>query len=117
MSLRGARSRTPSSPSSPPADAGRAEFRTFVAQAERQLFSLFEAIYKDGNAKLDVAELQSAFRAAGLSVSNRRLSDFFHDMDKNNDGFVSFDEWRYVSTFLSVAPVFAAPPPSCRSVA
>lgn len=41
-----------------------------------------------------MTELQSAFRAAGLTVSNRRLSEFFNDMDKNHDGFVSFDEWR-----------------------
>lgn len=39
-------------------------------------------------------ELQYAFRAAGLTVSNRKLSEFFHNMDKNNDGFVSLDEWR-----------------------
>ncbi|PHH83938.1 hypothetical protein CDD83_2759 [Cordyceps sp. RAO-2017] len=70
------------------------EFRTFVEQAERQLFFLFKAIDKDGNGKLDIRELQSAFRAAGLTVSNRRLSEFFNDMDKNHDGFVSFDEWR-----------------------
>ena len=57
---------------------------------------LFRAIDKDGNGKLDQAELQTAFRAAGLTVSNRRMGEFFADMDKNNDGYVTFDEWRYV---------------------
>ncbi|KAM4066903.1 mitochondrial carrier protein [Hirsutella rhossiliensis] len=76
------------------------EFRIFVEQAERQLFFLFKAIDKDGNGKLDMTELQSAFRAAGLTVSNRRLSEFFNDMDKNHDGFVSFDEWQNFLLFM-----------------
>ncbi|GAO14929.1 hypothetical protein UVI_02007670 [Ustilaginoidea virens] len=70
------------------------EFRAFVEHADRQLFQLFQAIDKDGNGKLDAAELQTAFRTAGLAVSNRRLSDFFNDLDRNNDGYVSFEEWR-----------------------
>ncbi|GAB0137177.1 hypothetical protein EsDP_00005455 [Epichloe bromicola] len=76
------------------------EFRAFVEQAERQLFFLFHAIDKDGNGKLDTAELQTAFRTAGLSVSSRRLSDFFHDLDGNNDGYVSFEEWRNFLLFM-----------------
>lgn len=72
------------------------EFRVFVQEAERQLFHLFHAIDRDANGKLDPAELQTAFRTAGLSISNRRLSEFFQDLDGNNDGYVSFDEWRYV---------------------
>ncbi|KJZ78820.1 hypothetical protein HIM_01593 [Hirsutella minnesotensis 3608] len=76
------------------------EFRTFVEQAERQLYYLFNTIDKDGNGKLDVNELQSAFRMAGLTVSNRRLSHFFNDMDENHDGYVSFDEWRNFLLFM-----------------
>lgn len=79
-----------------------AEFRVFVQRAERQLFDLFLSIDKDGNGKLDMKELQTAFRGAGLTVSNQRLADFFRDMDINNDGFITFNEWRYVETFDSV---------------
>lgn len=79
--------------------ASLVEFRAFVERAERQLFFLFHAIDKDGNGKLDTAELQTAFRTAGLSVSSRRLSDFFHDLDGNNDGYVNFEEWRQVEDF------------------
>ena len=46
------------------------------------------------NGKLDKRELQTAFKAAGLTVSNQRLNDFFADLDINNDGYVCFDEWR-----------------------
>jgi solute carrier family 25 phosphate transporter 23/24/25/41 len=72
------------------------EFRKFVENAERQLFALFKSIDKDGNGKLDKLELQTAFKNAGLTLSNRRLSEFFDDMDINNDGYVTFDEWRSV---------------------
>lgn len=70
------------------------EFRTFVERADRQLLALFESIDRDGNGRLDSKELQVAFRNAGLTVSNRRLLDFFNDMDHNNDGFITFEEWR-----------------------
>ncbi|POR35699.1 Calcium-binding mitochondrial carrier SAL1, partial [Tolypocladium paradoxum] len=76
------------------------EFRTFVEGAERQLFLLFKAIDKDGNGKLDMKELQTAFRTAGLTVSSRKLSEFFNDMDENHDGYVSFDEWRNFLLFM-----------------
>lgn len=72
------------------------EFRIFVEQAERQLLALFKTIDKDGNGKLDAKELRSAFKNAKLTVSNGRLTEFFNDMDMNNDGYVSFDEWRQV---------------------
>jgi solute carrier family 25 (mitochondrial phosphate transporter), member 23/24/25/41 len=62
---------------------------------------LFKNIDKDGNGKLDKKELQSAFKSARLTVSSGRLTDFFNDMDMNNDGYISFDEWRQVySLFL-----------------
>ncbi|KAL6860968.1 mitochondrial carrier domain-containing protein [Trichoderma novae-zelandiae] len=76
------------------------EFRVFVQKAEGQLFDLFNSIDRDGNGKLDKAELRTAFKAAGLTVSNRRLHDFFSDMDQNNDGYVSFDEWRNFLLFM-----------------
>ncbi|RSL40738.1 hypothetical protein CEP53_013187 [Fusarium sp. AF-6] len=76
------------------------EFRKFVEKAERQLFALFRAIDKDGNGKLDKLELQTAFKNAGLTLSNRRLAEFFNDMDLNNDGYVSFDEWRNFLLFM-----------------
>jgi hypothetical protein len=72
----------------------------FVERADRQLTTLFDSIDRDGNGKLDIKELQTAFRNAGLTVSNRRLLEFFNDMDNNNDGYVTIDEWRYVSSFL-----------------
>ncbi|RGP76033.1 hypothetical protein FLONG3_5424 [Fusarium longipes] len=76
------------------------EFRKFVENAERQLFALFRSIDKDGNGKLDKLELQTAFKNSGLTLSNRRLNEFFDDMDINNDGYVTFDEWRNFLLFM-----------------
>ncbi|KAE9572352.1 Calcium-binding mitochondrial carrier [Colletotrichum fructicola] len=76
------------------------EFRTFVEQTERQLMILFQSIDKDNNGRLDKTELQEAFRRAGLVVPMRKLSAFFGDIDMNNDGFISFEEWRDFLLFM-----------------
>lgn len=65
-----------------------------MEQAERHLLLLFRSIDTDQNGKLDKNELETAFRQAGLKVPRRRLEDFFADIDMNNDGSITFDEWR-----------------------
>ena len=59
---------------------------------------LFKSIDKDHNGHLDKDELQAAFKRAGLAVPNSRLDKFFDDVDTDNDGVISFEEWRYVFT-------------------
>ncbi|KAK0741777.1 mitochondrial carrier domain-containing protein [Apiosordaria backusii] len=76
------------------------EFRTFVETAEKQLSLLFKSIDRDQDGRLDKKELQTAFRRAGLSVPSRRLANFFDEIDMNNDGFISFDEWRDFLLFM-----------------
>ena len=70
------------------------EFRVFVEEAERELLLLFRSIDRDKDGRLGKDDLQAAFRRAGLSVPSRRLAGFFAEIDLNNDGFISFDEWR-----------------------
>jgi hypothetical protein len=55
-------------------------------------------------------------RTAGLTVPNSNLDNFFEEVDTNNDGTISFEEWRYVplsshftTTVLRVALEQAAP--------
>ncbi|OAA79842.1 calcium dependent mitochondrial carrier protein [Akanthomyces lecanii RCEF 1005] len=76
------------------------EFKSFVQRADRELSSLFRAIDKDGNGKLDRAELNAAFKAAGLTVSSKKLDCFFNDMDVNHDGYITYQEWRYFMLFM-----------------
>lgn len=61
---------------------------------------MFEAIDSNHDGALDRSELQKAFRNARLTVSNRKLDQFFNTMDTNNDGVVSFDEFRCVDTLV-----------------
>ena len=55
---------------------------------------MFQTIDKDHDGNLNKEELRSAFVRAGLAVPNARLDRFFDDVDVNNDGVISFDEWR-----------------------
>lgn len=75
----------------------RLEFRVFVEAAERQLLLLFRSIDRDKDGRLNKQELQSAFQRAGLSVPRKRLAGFFDEIDLNHDGYITFDEWRYVT--------------------
>ncbi|KAI8955275.1 mitochondrial carrier domain-containing protein [Xylaria longipes] len=77
------------------------EFRVFVEAAERQLFHLFRSIDRDKNGKLDKEELRAAFHKAGLAVPNRRLDEFFADIDHNRDGFITYEEWRNFLLFMT----------------
>ncbi|KAK3397107.1 mitochondrial carrier domain-containing protein [Sordaria brevicollis] len=76
------------------------EFRTFVETAERQLWTLFRSIDRDKDGRLDKNELRSAFKKAGLTVSNQRLSGFFDEVDMDRDGYITFDEWRDFLLFM-----------------
>ena len=70
------------------------EFRVFVEETEKELLNLFKSIDRDHNGNLDKAELQAAFKRAGLAVPSSKLDQFFEEVDTNNDGVISFDEWR-----------------------
>lgn len=57
---------------------------------------LFRSIDRDKDGRLNKEELRAAFRRAGLAVPMRRLSGFFDKIDQDNDGYITFEEWRYV---------------------
>ncbi|KAK2003151.1 mitochondrial carrier [Colletotrichum falcatum] len=85
------------------------QFRYFVEQTERQLMILFQSIDKDNDGRLDKTELQEAFRRAGLVVPMRKLGAFFGHMDMNNDGYISFEEWRDFLLFMPTQNGHAPP--------
>ena len=73
---------------------GKAEFRIFVEETEKELRTLFDSIDRDHNGQLDKAELQAAFSRAGLAVPSSKLDRFFAEVDTDHNGTISFDEWR-----------------------
>ncbi|KAG9248682.1 mitochondrial carrier domain-containing protein [Calycina marina] len=76
------------------------EFRTFVDRTEKELFNLFHSIDRDQDNRLDKTELQVAFKRAGMVVPQAKLNQFFAEVDENNDGYITFDEWRNFLLFL-----------------
>ncbi|TKX22003.1 putative mitochondrial carrier protein 12 [Elsinoe australis] len=76
------------------------EFRRFVHETEALLRGLFDNIDRDNSGNVDKAELKSAFSRAGIAVADERLERFFNDVDKNDDGVISFGEWRDFLLFM-----------------
>lgn len=50
--------------------------------------------------RLKKFEIQRALHKAGVHHSDARMNDFFDAMDANNDGFITFEEWRDFLLFL-----------------
>ncbi|KAH9865437.1 hypothetical protein J1614_009020 [Plenodomus biglobosus] len=76
------------------------EFRNFVHETENELLSLFRSIDKDRDGKLSRDELRAALSRAGLAVPKSSLEHFFTEVDTNNDGAISFEEWRDFLLFI-----------------
>ena len=74
----------------------RPEFRAFVDQTEYGLLQLFRNIDRNRNGEIDKNELKSAFANSEVTVSSAKLEAFFSDVDTNQDGVISYEEWRYV---------------------
>lgn len=55
---------------------------------------LFNSIDRDHNGRIDKGELQAAVKSAGITVPKRELEQFFRQVDTDNDGVITFDEWR-----------------------
>lgn len=71
------------------------EFKNFFEGADRELWRIFHSVDLDKNGKIDKGELRVALTRAGIAVDTSRLEEFFDSMDRNNDGVISFEEWRY----------------------
>ncbi|KAL7271075.1 hypothetical protein RUND412_006192 [Rhizina undulata] len=74
------------------------EFWTFFESADRELWRIFNSVDLDKNGKIDKGELRAALVQAG--VNSDRLEEFFDSMDRNNDGVISFEEWRDFLMFM-----------------
>lgn len=56
---------------------------------------MFQSIDRNHNGEIDKTELRNAFAQSGVTVSNAKLDEFFSEVDKNNDGVISYTEWRF----------------------
>lgn len=55
---------------------------------------MFVELDVDGDMRLRKVEVREACRRAGVEVKDAVLDDFIRAVDQNNDGAISFDEWR-----------------------
>lgn len=62
---------------------------------------MFQSIDRDHNGEIDKMELKNAFARSGVTVSSAKLDRFFAEVDKNNDGVISYAEWRYMHSHWS----------------
>ncbi|KAJ5897663.1 hypothetical protein N7504_007951 [Penicillium tannophilum] len=76
------------------------EFQAFINQTESGLWQMFQSIDHNHNGEIDKTELRNAFSKSGVTVSTSNLDEFFADVDKNNDGVISYAEWRDFLLFL-----------------
>ncbi|KAI9728173.1 MAG: hypothetical protein M1828_004634 [Chrysothrix sp. TS-e1954] len=76
------------------------EFHSFVRHAESELWLLFKTIDEDHNNRLSKSELRDAFRRTGIDLPQSKLDAFFARIDANNDGVISFEEWRDFLLFV-----------------
>ncbi|OKL57433.1 hypothetical protein UA08_07181 [Talaromyces atroroseus] len=76
------------------------EFRDFVSRADQALWELFQSIDRNRNGEIDRTELRDAFANAGITVSSSMLDSFLAQMDQNNDGVITYNEWRDFLLFL-----------------
>lgn len=77
-----------------------AEFQAFIDHTESGLWRMFQSIDRDQNGEIDKSELRSAFAKSGVTVSSSKLDQFFDKVDQNNDGVISYAEWRDFLLFL-----------------
>ncbi|KAI9361216.1 mitochondrial carrier domain-containing protein [Zopfochytrium polystomum] len=78
------------------------EFEQFVARKEKEIQDLFLQITKTkGKTTITLSDLKTSFAGAGIVVSDVELHRFVNSIDANNDGVISFAEWR---DFLLLMP-------------
>ncbi|TNY20556.1 mitochondrial carrier domain-containing protein [Rhodotorula diobovata] len=78
-----------------------AAFEQYADAKERELWRAFVDLDRDGDHRLRAPEVREACRRAGLEVKDQAIDDFVRAVDRNGDGFISFDEWR---DFLLLLP-------------
>ena len=73
------------------------EFRKFAAWRVSKLRATFDNLDKRWDGYLDADEIHTALREYGLDASLSKVEKIVERMDVNNDGRVSFEEFRQIT--------------------
>lgn len=70
------------------------EFRRYMDDKEVELYALFREIDLASNGTIYPSDLQQALKKAGIHLGEDELSQFVDHIDKDNNGIITFEEWR-----------------------
>ncbi|PWA94417.1 hypothetical protein CTI12_AA062010 [Artemisia annua] len=70
------------------------EFRRYMDDKELELYRIFQDIDVQHNGSILPEELYDALLKAGIELDDDELASFVERMDKDNDGIITFEEWR-----------------------
>ncbi|CAI0548021.1 unnamed protein product [Linum tenue] len=70
------------------------EFKRYMDDKELELYRIFEAIDVEHNGCILPEELWDALVKAGIQIDDEELARFVEHVDKDNDGIITFEEWR-----------------------
>ncbi|KAL3696462.1 hypothetical protein R1sor_010538 [Riccia sorocarpa] len=70
------------------------EFRKYMDDKELELYQMFTDLDANFNGVLQQEELRGALTRAGIKVSDDELQSFMDHIDQDNNGVISFSEWR-----------------------
>ncbi|CAI0449778.1 unnamed protein product [Linum tenue] len=70
------------------------EFKRYMDDKELELYRIFEAIDVEHNGCILPEELWDALVKSGIQIDDEELARFVEHVDKDNDGIITFEEWR-----------------------
>nr|CAB3446025.1 unnamed protein product [Digitaria exilis] len=73
---------------------GYDDFRRYMDDKELELYRIFQAIDVEHNGCILPEELWHALVKAGIEIGDEELARFVEHVDKDNDGIITFEEWR-----------------------
>ncbi|CAN0915942.1 Calcium-dependent mitochondrial ATP-magnesium/phosphate carrier protein 2 [Linum grandiflorum] len=70
------------------------EFKRYMDAKELELYRIFQAIDVEHSGCILPEELWDALVTAGIQIDDEELARFVEHVDKDNDGIITFEEWR-----------------------
>lgn len=69
-------------------------FRRYIHDTENILRGSFSGLDQKRDNRLDLDEIKTGFEKLGIDIDESKLAQFFNSMDEDQDGYISYDEWR-----------------------
>ncbi|XP_047314657.1 calcium-dependent mitochondrial ATP-magnesium/phosphate carrier protein 3-like [Impatiens glandulifera] len=70
------------------------EFRRYMDDKELELYQIFQDIDVEHNGCILPEELWDALVKSGIELEDKELASFVDHVDKDNNGIITFEEWR-----------------------